>query len=95
MLAKVLLDVSAVCFSIHILNISLNLVSILSSGDEFPKLIVHKGFCKGIHNSQEICFHFKARAMLGLWLLCGSPCESPEPCSSAFGCAPMVNVFIS
>lgn len=37
MQAKVLLDVSVVCFSIHILNISITLVSILSSGNEFPK----------------------------------------------------------
>lgn len=51
MQAKVLLDVSVVCFSIYILNISRTLVSILSSDDEFPKLIVRKGFCEAVSNA--------------------------------------------
>lgn len=44
MQAKVLLDVSVVCFSSHILNSTATLVSILSSGGEFPKVIVRRGF---------------------------------------------------
>lgn len=89
MQAKVLLDVSVVCFRSHILNSTATLVSILSSGGEFPKLIVHGGFWDGASHAWEIFFLFRK----GLWLLHSLPRESLEPCSNPFRCAPTVKLF--
>lgn len=92
MQAEVLLDVSVACFSSHILNSIATLVSILSSGGEFPKLIVHRGFWDSVSHAWEICFLFRAQAR-GLWLLHSLPRESLEPCSNPFRCAPTVKEF--